>query len=154
MLLLVVRTPFDTYGVGSIITDPNTIDAIRASENAHQVVVVSDEPVPEPPPPPPLPNFAALQAAYLEQRALIEAQQTAILSAMAVNSNQTEALTFQSEQLAQLNAALLALEAKVNAQPGTGTPIPPNLADDVPLAEDDDVVLSTDDDTILVGDIR
>ena len=154
MLFLVVVNPFGPYQRGSMIIDTNAINGIRSSENASQVVIVSDEPIPEPEPPPPLPDFGSLQSAYQQQQALIQAQQAALMAAIAVNASQTNDLAAQANAINQLSAALVALEAKVDAQPGTGTPIPPDLADDLPLAEADGVVIATAGGKVLVGDIR
>jgi hypothetical protein len=127
---------------------------VRSSEYAAMVVMVSDEPIPEPEPPPPPPDFAELQAAWEEQQAIIEAQQLALNNAIGVNSAQSQLLNEQSQRLNALANQLNLLQAKVDAGPGSGNPIPPDLADDLPLAEADGVVLGTNAGVILVGDIR
>jgi hypothetical protein len=151
-LFLVVTTPFDTYRRGTIISDPNTVASVRASEKASLVVLVSDEVILPPVAPPDL-DLSELQVAYQQLAQQTAATQSALAAILGVNSQQTSALQAQSAQIADLSASLNALAAKVS-NPTGGTPTPANLADDLPLAENDGIVLVTDRGAALVGDIR
>jgi hypothetical protein len=150
-LWLVVAEDFGNYQRGDQLTDPAVIGTVRAGEYAHLVVLVSDEVVEPPPPPPPPPDFAQLQAAYQELAAENAEQDDLLAAAASLNASQANALALQGQQINDLTVSLNQLRALVES----GNPsIPPNLADDKPLAEDDGVVLATDGDKVLVGDIR
>lgn len=210
---LVVATPFLGYPEGTIISDPASISAVRASEYFSSVVQVSDVPIPPPEPPPPPLDLTALQAAIQalneaqediensttvtqEQQAalqlaidnlkVITAQQAAALNtadsvnqqqtaalqaalaqvnglstaldgANALNAQQNTTLDVQQSQIDDLSALVLDLQARLAdlEQGGTGGGnVPPNLADDVPLAENDGDVITTAAGAELVGDKR
>lgn len=161
-LRLVVTTGFPGYARGSIISDPTIISNIRASEYAAQVVLVSDTVIPPPDPPTgtPLPgggvsmdDFLVLRNQYQVLAASDVQQQSALAALLSVNSSQTDAIASLGQQLYQLNSAIIVLAAKID-NPNGGNPLPPSLADDLPLAENDGVVLATNSNAVLAGDIR
>lgn len=152
MLFLVVTTPFKSYRRGTIISDLPTIDTIRASEYASSTVLVSDTVIMPPQPPPDL-SVDDLRGAYYELTQANAVTQTALSAILSTNLQQTQSLVGQEQRLTELTAAVNDLAARVN-NPNQQPPIPPNLADDKPLAEDDGFVLATDGGSILAGDIR
>lgn len=151
-LILVVVNDFGTYRRGAQITNPTVIDAIRTGEFSNQVVMVGDTIIP-PPVSPNTPDYNQVVAAYQELVAQIAEQQAALNAATSLNAQQNTALAVQSGQIGELTNAVNVLAAKV-ANPNGGNPIAPDLADDLPLAENDGVVLVTNAGAVLVGDIR
>lgn len=151
-LRLVVTTPFLGYARGSIISNPATIDQIRASEYASAVVLVSDTVIPPPDPPPAL-TMAELLSAYRDlQQTNVQTQQ-ALNAVVDVNLTQAEALRQQDRRISEVNNSVLALAARVD-NPNGGGPRLPDVTDDKPLSEDDGIVLSTDAGSVLHGDVR
>ena len=161
-LKLVVTSAFPGYPRGTIVTDPDTINAIRTGDYAGQVVLVSDTVIPPPdvPPSTPLPGGGVSQTDYLVLKGLYDSlaasdvqQQSALAALLSVNTSQTEALNTLGQQLYSLNSAVLVLAAKVD-NPNTGPVLPPSLADDVLIATNAGVVIATDANVLLAGDIR
>lgn len=151
-LYLVVVTPFQFYRIGDEITDPITVDTVRASEYESCVVMVSDEVIP-PPTPQPTPTLAELQAMYRQLLQQSAGTQAALDSANALNASQSADLAAQQQKIQELANAIMVLKAKVE-NPNGGIPLPPDLADDVPLREDDGIGIVTDKGARLVGDVR
>lgn len=148
---LVVTTSFQNYKRGTIIGDPTLIAGIRSSEYSNLAVLVSDEVVP-PPEPPVVPDYNTLVAQYNQLAQTMVDTQAALVAILSVNSQQTASLASQQQQLVELSNSFAALAARVDGN--TGTPVPPNLADDLPLAENDGLVLVTNRGGVLVGDLR
>lgn len=151
-LVLVVVNDFSTYRRGMLISDPVTINAIRADEYANQVVLVSDTIIP-PPVVPDAPNYAEVLANYQALVAQIGDQQLALNAATALNAQQNAAIAGQLEQIGALTVAVNTLAAQI-ANPNGGTPVPPDVADDLPLSENDGDILVTNAGGALAGDIR
>jgi hypothetical protein len=152
-LSIYVVNPFGPYLKGAEIEDPDLVNAIRAGEHASDVVMVSDTIIVPPTPPPPATDLPTLLATY---KALLQSNQetVALLAAQAaLNTQQSAQLASAQQQIQSLSNTVQVLQARID-DPTGGVPIPANLADDRPLAEDDDVVLATDAGAILVGDVR
>lgn len=149
-LVLVVVNDFGNYRRGMQITNSSEINQIRSSEYAGQVVLVSDTIIP-PPIPVDAPNYDELVAAYQQLVAQAAEQQAALDAAAALNTQQTAAISAQSQQINSLTNTVNVLAAKVD-NPNGGTPTPPDTADDLPLAEADGKQLGTNSGAVLVGD--